>query len=272
MSNSDIQTFLRIASDLRHSDPRSAAEIVKAVRNLRASDQDQDQGQSTPPQQVGISEEDMDDFVSGEIDMGELEDETDKLINSEDLEAFVNGLQDISEVLKKRKASRFASHIATSEADFSDVQESLDSMDGDKKKKLFNDLVGQSKELKALLKKDDIADFMTALDELLSDTKAAAQNVKTSSIRVSLSALARLATDIPSSRGILLPILAAAKKKKDKKKDKKDKKSATKKKAPKKDPKKDSKKNKDVPFGGKKAPPFGKKKASVDVSTADSEW
>jgi len=262
MNDSNIQTFLRIASDLRHSNPRAAADIVKTIRNLRASDHGQDSDQSPPSQQAGISEVDMNKFVSGELDIQELKDETKKLVDSSDIESFLSGLKDISEILGKR-ASRIAS---IDEASFEDIQESLDAMSGDQSKTVMDKIVGQSKDLLKSLESNDIEAFMSGIDSIFSEVEKAAKNIKTSSVMVNLSTLVRLASSVPDSRDILLPILAAAKKKKDKKK-------APKKAAPKKDKKDKKDKNKDVPFGGKKAPPFGKKKnASVDVLTTDSEW
>jgi len=295
MKNVNVNDLLRIATELRQSDPRSALEIVKVVRSIRTAQEEQQEQEEQDPfsdpasrgkglqqnvaqkeqkeqqeQQSGsMFDKNMSESVEeGIVDLEALKAETNELTQAEDIEAFLKALESMTETLKKKKsASRVAAGIGG--AKLESILDAINELSEEDGKALLNSLSGDAKKAQKLLESDDIEGFMKALDNVFSKAEDAAKKVTTSSVRIKMSTLVRLAQEIPETRSVLLPILAAKKKKTKPKK--------TSNKSKKKDEEDEGKgkgkgKGKKAPFGGKKAPPFGKKKASTSISVNDMTW
>lgn len=297
MNNPQYQALLRVASELRHENPRAAMEIVKSLRGLRIAQDEQlpDQGQTAQPQQgqqeqqsqeqqqsqqeqqgqqeqqSQITQADTDAFVDGKVDIQGLKGKLKELVNAQDIEDFIDGLKSLDEVLKKTASGRSASSEVAGVEDLAPLADMDDSQVQEFLKKMKGEADKVSKE-------NDIEKFMEGLDALLSEAEKAAGSIKTSSVTISLSTLIHLASENPEARPVLVGIIRDAAKKKKKKKAPKKAPKKTEKKGPPKDTKSKGDKKppfggkKAPPFGGKKAPPFGKKKSSVTVEASDSEW
>jgi len=311
MSNA-YKNLLRIASELRQTDPKAAVEIVRNMRSLVAQQQGEEQGMHPAPvgqqqqsqQQQGQQQQSQQEQqgqqqgygqqqqgygqqqqgqqeqqgAGKETDVKALKEETKKLFDAKDIEDFIESLKDLADTVKKTAGRRIAS-------DLPDLSGLEDMSDEDVKKFLDEQKKG-AKELEKHLSEDDLEAFMKGLDELFKDVGEAAKHIKTSSVRVNISSLVRLAASNPEARAFLMPVLIAAKKKVEKAKKKGKKTSQQEKKGQqekqsKKDKPKAKKENPFAkgkgapPFGGKKAPPFGKgkkKKASVGIDSSDLNW
>lgn len=309
MRQTHFNNILRVASALKDKDPKMAFDIVKSLRSLVALDsgfpgkvsQEEQQEEQTPgkaaqeqqaqqevtsqeqqsqqEQQAGapVSDKEMDAFVKGEVDLKDLGKNVDKLVKSTDIEDFLSGLKDLKDVIGKTagKRARFA---GLKDLDMSELAPLADMSDEDVKK-FLDSMKKCGKDLDGAVKDGNIEKFLTGMDEILAQAKKEADKVRTSSVRINLSTLVKLAHSHPATRPVLMPILLAAKKKKDKKPAKKQSQES---KESKKDSKEDSKaKSKDgkkkSPFGDKKAPPFGKKpvgkkKKASDIILDDTNW
>lgn len=260
--NPTQNTILAAASKLRHSNPRLAVELVRSIRTASP----------TP----GL----VDEKVKGEMDK-KLQ-ELLQAITDEDIEAFGASMKEMAQLLPKTASSRIAS-------EFLEFQ-SLADLPAEELKSFFDKEKKQVEQSKKLLESNEIEEFMITFDSLMKDSEDAAKKAKQGSVRVKLSTLVRLAAASPEAAAVLLPVLAAAKKKmskpaktsgKDKKEDKDEKKPAKKDdKSDKKPAKKDDKKPAGKKPAGKKdekkpagksnlAPPF-KKKASFQSD--DLDW
>lgn len=241
-------TILRVASELRHSHPREALDIIKSLRDAVSG------GRLA----TGLTDTDKD---IPEEKMHDLKDLSKKISDAKSGEDLAKGLKSMADALSKTASgSRFATRVASIDL------EKLEDMTPEEVAKFVEGT-------KAAKSGEDLHDMLEkALAEL--------DKAHVASVRMPIATLVRLAHANPALRPELMPFLVAAKKKQDKKKgktsQKKDDEKKDEKKAPpfaKKDEKKDEKKGgKKPPFGGKKAPPFGKKKASVVIASDDSEW
>ena len=283
----EVQSILRVASEIRHVDPQTALEVVKGLRSMMAS---------LPSEwtdhlaQDGLSEKDLDSLPEAKLDMKDLKEQSKKLVDAKDVGDFMSGLKGLSDTMSKSASSRIASYRPHF-ADEIEKLEVLEDMSDDQVKQLLEDQKNQAKELEHKADMDDIDGFLKGLDDMFGALQDAAKKVETASVRVNIATLIQIAKGSPEALNVVKPLLLLAKKKLDKKKGKKtslkkddkaeDKKPADKEKGKSEDKKPaDKEKGKKPPFGGKKAPPFGgkkappfKKKASEeDITSSDTEW
>jgi len=345
----NLQSMIRVANDLRKSNPRAAFEIMKNVRAIRVaqvpvesqiqhqgqdekkpggeeeddggeseaeffmknrhlSQQSQGEGQQQPPATVRDDGQNAPPTVrqppAGGGDQTSQQQQQGGLTKGPNVKDVHHQLDllskartpdDFMEALTKIKESvSVASRVATSAgeelapiADMSDeeIQKLVQMSKRDVTK--LEDVMKGFDDAKPL-SGEELEAFVKGVDDFINGIVAESEKVKTASVSVPVSALLRVASISPEARMVMMPFLAAAKKKMDKAAKKK----KTKKKAPakkkggnpfakggplSKSPAKGGKKGppskgKAPPFGGKKAPPFGKKKASVDISPDDTKW
>lgn len=323
----NLQSMIRVANDLRKSNPRAAFEIMKNVRAIRVAqvpvesqiqhqsqqgeEQQQapatvrDEGQNAPPtvrqppsgggEQTSQQQQGQQEQQGGLTKGPSVKDVHHQL----DLLSKARTPDDFMEALTKIKESvSVASRVATSAteelapiADMSDeeIQKLVQMSKRDVTK--LEDIMKGFDDAKPLAG-EELEAFVKGVDDFINGIVSESEKVKTASVSVPVSALLRVASISPEARMVMMPFLAAAKKKMDKaaKKKKTKKKAPAKKDGPKKGgnpfakggplskaPAKGGKKGppskgKAPPFGGKKAPPFGKKKASVDISPDDTKW
>jgi hypothetical protein len=243
--NPHVAKIMRIASDLRATDPGAALEIIKNLRSLVSSD-------ATPAP-------DMSTHVAQEQQEQEQEGRTSQ--------QMLNAQQQQEQQAQQQEQGQ-QQMISQQEQQATDP-DMLDfkSMGPED----FEKLKVEAK--KQLFEAKDIEQFMKGLDKIMEEVGG-----HTASARISLSTLIRIAAALPASRKVLLPVIIAAKKKSDKKKQKKTSQPKKEEAKPKDDKTAKPKKppfggKKAPPFGGKKAPPFGKKKkASVEIETSDLDW
>ncbi len=256
--NRSYHEVVRIANDIRKTNPRAALDILASL-------------QSAPEVQPTVSQEQS----YGHLDMFKLKGETKKLGDAKSPDEFADGLKALGEMVSKQ-----ASDVALN-VDLDKDTEALESMSDEEMGSWLDKAKASAKELEKAAESGDMEMFTKALEDIMKQSEEAAKQVHTGSTLVKLSTLVKIAHENPQTRAILLPILAAAKKKDEKKK--KDKKTSQKKEtsAEKEDDKeeKTAKGKKDKkPFGGKQAPPFGGKKSSPfkkkssDLSEEDSVW
>ncbi len=321
MTPSDsITNMVRVANELRHTDPRRALEIMKNVRALRVAQipvesQVQHQAeeacdmtaspdgmpapsmpaapeaarQAAPPGAGGG--EQTSGLQKGGPNIKDVKHQLDmfgKARTPDDLMEVLTKLAESVKTSSARTASSILEELSPI-ADMSDEEiQKLVSM-GKRDLSKIEDVIkdwDDSKELSP----EEVEAFVKGMDDFLNGMVAESEKVKTASVSVPIATLLRVAGISPEARIVMLPYLAAAKKKVEKAAKKKGKKKPAKKKdAPKKGnpfakggplskgaPAKGGKKGppakgKAPPFGGKKAPPFGKK-ASVDITDADTKW
>lgn len=261
MSNQHIQTILRVASDLRKVAPDASMELVRSAQSLVASD----------------DEEACDMTASGKP-MDELKKQTKKLMDAKDIGEFVDGMSGLSDSMKTAGARTASEDVAIALTDLPVEDASAFHQSG----------LETAKTMLAALEASDLQAFCAAADDLVESAEVAVDSARVGTARVKLSTLVRLAHTLPGAREALLPVILAASKKKPAKK-KPSSTSKGKKEEPKDEPKgkksnpfakkddekpaaKKDDKGKKVPFGGKKAPPFGKKKAHVAMSDSDADW
>ena len=244
--NPHVQRILRVASDLRQSDPQASLEIVKNLRALVSSEAEPAQNIRM---HVGQQEQDEEQEGGHTSQQQQQQGQQQEQQGQQQQQQGQQGQQQQQQGQQEQQAVAPGEEI------------SMKSMSDEDFKKLKD-------EAKKLFDAKDIEEFMKGFDSITDEL-----GHKTASARVPLSLLVRIAYAIPSTRKILTPILAAAKKKDDKKKGKKtsQQEKAAQEKAAK-------GKGKKPPFGGKKAPPFGKKgpakgrKASVEIDSSDINW
>lgn len=212
----DKDSILHLASKVRHSDPRLALDLIRSVRT------------AAEPMPGA-----MDDKMKSHMDkkLKELLD----AISDEDVDQFGKKMKEISQLLPKT-ASRTA-------ADFFEFK-SLADMSAKDLSDFFEKSRKEVEKAKKQLDSDDIEDFMISFTSLADSAQDAAKKAKVGSVTVRISSLIEAASKSDEVRQILLPYLAAAKKKLDKKAPKKT--STEKAEEPKKsekaaDPKKDEK-------------------------------
>lgn len=215
MNRDAIKNMLKIASELRKTNPKVALEIAHNLNKLAQTDESQVH-QSQQVQQSGVKEEmekdlskmDPEDRQKLLEDLGPM---IKKLMKAEDLTSFFNDLDDVKKHLKV--GSRTAS-----DHDLSDIIDALDKLDEDGQKALLDALKKDSKPLEKLednaleITDEDIAAFGDALDKIFDTAETAVKKVS-SYVNVSLSTLIRVAHENPNSRAILLPVILSAKKK-----------------------------------------------------------
>lgn len=314
--NPAIENMVRIANDLRKTNPRQALEIMKNVRSLRVAQvpveaqiQHQSQevtaspdgmpGPSAPPPSAGGDDGGGDDAggpmeAQGGLTKGpnvkDVKAQLDlfgKAKTGEQLMEILTKIAESAKVASGRTATDAMAELAPI-ADMSD-EEIMKLVQGGKRDvtTLEQILGGFGDDLSP----EEVETFVKGIDDFINHVVEESEKVKTASVSVPVSTLLRVASISPEAKMVMMPFLAAAKKKMDKAKAKKKskKKPAKKKDAPKKGgnpfakggplskggkkgPPAKGGKGKPPPFGGKKAPPFGKKKASVEISSDDTKW
>lgn len=343
--NPAIENMVRIANDLRKTNPRQALEIMKNVRSLRVAQvpveaQVQHQAEEevvssngmpsfeAPKKPGGLTgpgpgkhfdkdgNEQDGDAIDGDktppaAGGGDKTGGLTKGPNVKDVKAQLDLFdkartgEQLMEVLTKLAESvkTAGSRVATSAmeelapiADMSDEEITKLVQSGKRDVTKLEEVLKGYDETKAL-SPEEVEAFVKGIDDFINGIVGEAEKAKVASVPVSVQTLLRVASISPEARMVVMPYLAAAKKKMDKAKAKKKgkKKPAKKKDAPKKGgnpfakggplskggpPAKGGKKGppakggkgKPPPFGGKKAPPFGKKKASVEISSDDTKW
>lgn len=321
--NPAIENMVRIANDLRKTNPRQALEIMKNVRSLRVAQvpveaQIQHQSQEVTASPDGMPPASAPPAPAGGDDGGdaggpmEAQGGLTKGPNVKDVKAQLDLFdkartgEQLMEVLTKLAESVRAasSRVATSAmeelapiADMSDEEITKLVQSGKRDVTKLDELLKGYDDTKALAP-EEVEAFVKGIDDFINGIVGEAEKAKVASVSVSVKTLLRVASISPEARMVVMPYLAAAKKKMDKakaKKKSKGKKKPAKKDAPKKGgnpfakggplskggpPAKGGKKGppakggkgKPPPFGGKKAPPFGKKKASVEISSDDTKW
>ncbi len=302
-----IKTIVQVANDLRKSNPRAAFELLKGVHGLKAAAVESHAlaqgGPETPaaPDAPGgpsgggeqTSMQSMSGSGSG-LKADDLKKALDDMMSSKDSSDFSETLKRLKEtwvrceklrggerapegVLAARMASRFAADLeAIDDMSPEEINKILQT-DGKAVDGIQQILQGLEDDAKADLSSasDEEWEALAAkMDELFDSLSEASSKSVASSVRITTSALLRIASTSPEAKALVLPLLAAAKKKMDKKKGKEGKKGKkgappAKKGAP---PAKKGPGKKAPPFGGKKAPPFGKKKASINVTMDDASW
>jgi hypothetical protein len=313
----NLQSMIRVANDLRHSNPRAAFDILKNVQAIRVaqvpvesqiqhqSQQQEQQSQQQQGQQQGYGQqEQQSQQQQGQQQQSQQEQQgglskgpnVKDVKHQLDLFSKARSGEELMEVLTKLAESvkTAGSRVATSAmeelapiADMSDDQVKKLIQMGKRDVTKLEDLMKGYDEAKAL-SPEEIEAFVKGMDDFINGVVAESEKVKTASVSVHVSTLLRVASISPEARMVMMPFLVAAKKKMDKAAKKKKKAPAKKKSPPKKGnpfakggplskaPAKGGKKGPPskgkAPFGGKKAPPFGKKKASVEISSEDGVW
>lgn len=333
-NNAAIENMVRIANDLRKTNPRQALEIMKNVKALRVAQVPVEAQIQHQSQEESVSSNGMPSFEPPKkkpgglmgpgpgkhFDKGGNEQEGDavdgdkappaagggdktggltKGPNVKDVKAQLDLFnkaktgEQLMEVLTKLAESvkTAGSRVATSAmeelapiADMSDDEVMKLIQGGKRDATKLEEIIGGFGDQ---LAPEEVEAFVKGIDDFINGVVGEAEKVKTASVPVSISALLRVASISPEARMVVMPYLAAAKKKMDKAKAKKKKKAPAKKAPAKKGnpfadkkgpPAKGGKKGPPAkggkpPFGGKKAPPFGKKKkASVEISPDDTKW
>lgn len=230
----EYQNLVRIASDLRQTDPKSALEIMKSIRSMvstEATSQTAREHVALEPMPPEGHEEHHDEGPEGH-EGGEMSE---------------HGMGD-------------GAPEAETAAAPGDVIEMSSMSDEDigKLKSLSDKFKGEAEKF---LDAHDVERLMQGFEDMFSEAKTAA-----SISRVPLNALIRAAASSPVAKTVLGPFIIAAAKK-DKKKGKGKPKGKDKPKD-----KKEDKKGKKPDMGGKAAPPFMKKKASVAFTQEDASW
>lgn len=310
-NNAAIESMVRIANDLRKTNPRQALEIMKNVRALRVAQvpveaQVQHQAEEScaspdgmpapsgppagaePPPPPAAGGGDKTGGLTKGPNVKDVKAQLDMFSKARTGEQLMEVLTKLAESVKTA-----GSRVATSAmeelapiADMSDEEITKLVQSGKRDVTKLDDLLKGYDDTKAL-SPEEVEAFVKGIDDFINGIVGEAEKVKTASVPISISALLRVASISPEAKLVVMPYLAAAKKKMDKAKKKGKKKPAKKKDAPKKGnpfadkkgpPSKGGKKappfggKKAPPFGGKKAPPFGKKKASVEISPDDTKW
>lgn len=290
----NLQSMVKVANDIRQSNPRAAFEIMRNVRALRIAQvpvesqiqhvvsQEGEPAAPPPPAPAGGGEQTSAPVNKG-LNVEEVKKQLEIFDQSRNAEQLMNVLQKLAESVK----------IAGSRtAGLMDELAPIADMSDEDIVKLVQNSKRDVTKLEDVLKKmdaqndfdsisdEDVESLVKGIDDLLNGVVGESAKVQTASVMITASALLRIASISPEAKSAVLPYLAAAKKKMDKKKGKKPSKKAPAKKAEpaKKAPAKGGKPpfggKKAPPFGGKKAPPFGKKKASqdVDLTAEDLSW
>lgn len=328
----NIQNMVRIANDLRKTNPKAAFDIMKNVRAIRVAQvpvESQVQHQSgedvdgmtgsdgmpapsgppaappvaapppaPPPSGDGGGGEQTGGLSKGGPNIKDVKAQLDlfsKARSGEEMMEVLTKLGESVNVASGRVATSAMEELAPI-ADMSDEEIQKLVQSGKREVTKLEDVMKGFEEGKTL-SPEEIEAFVKGMDDFINGIVGESEKVKTASVSVPVSALLRVASISPEARLVMLPFLAAAKKKMDKAKAKKKgkKKPAKKKDAPKKGgnpfakggplskagppkggkkgpPAKGGKGGKAPPFGGKKAPPFGKKKASVEITGEDVKW
>lgn len=315
-----ISNMVRIANSLRKSDPRSAFEIMKNVQAIRVAQvpvesQVQHQaeeacdmtgssdGMPAPsgpsaappaapspggaPPGAGGGEQ-TGGLQKGGPNLKDVKAQLDLFSKARSGEELMDVLTKLAESVKtagSRTASSALEELAPI-ADMSDEEiQKLVQMGQRDVTKLEDIFKGWDDE--KMLEPEEVETFVKGMDDFINNIVGEADKLKTASVAVPIATLLRVAGISPEARLVMMPYLAAAKKKVEKAKKKGKKKPGKKKggnpfakggplskggpaKGGKKGP--PAKGGKAPPFGGKKAPPFGKKKASVDITDNDSKW
>lgn len=268
--NNAHKNLLRIASELRHTDPKAAIEIVRNMRSLVAQERQEDLPDVSVGQVSAVEQEaekdraprstqsqerqcagdkEVEDFLKGRLDIKDLKTNTKKLVSPKDIDDFIEGLKNLADLVKKTAAaSRVAAGMPLPELSV------LEDMDDEQVKKFLAEQSKAARQLEKSLTEYDIESFLEGLDKLFENVGEAARRVKTSSVRVNISTLIRVAADNPEARAALMPALIAAKKKVEK--------------AKKKGKKTSQKTSQKTCQQTERA----KKKASVEVSSSDLNW
>lgn len=248
------EEMIHIANDLRKSNPDVSLRILASVRDFVAQDQE-----------------------SGEdLDADELKKKDKALLDAKDMDDFIAGIEDLQKTVTKTSSFRLASsggrfvHVAQDMTDLS----ALEDMTDDEVKTFLDQTKSKVKEMDKNLSSDDLDKYLAIFDELIKGVGDAAKEVKTSSARVNLATLVRVAASSSAARAALMPFLITAKKKLDKKKSKTSLKKEEK--PSKKEEKKEEKKGPPKPAKkdekSKKSPVGKKRKSSYSVDSSDTDW
>lgn len=214
MSNKkDVQTILRIASDMRKTDPANALRLVKSMRSLVADgqapglfgpqdqtgndpshklpleqtsnqgDQDQDPGPGLGLQeQTGIDmpgSGDGKDLNPEELKKGQAE--LQKALDSEDLDAFVNAFKEMEKTVQtaSRLAALYPTLVRSRLA--ADIEfQSLAQLSPDEQKELLEGAKAKSMEMGAAVEELDIEMFLRGwkdLEDLVRQKTASAASI-----------------------------------------------------------------------------------------------
>jgi hypothetical protein len=255
-----IRGIIQTASDLREKDPKAAFEIIKNLRALVSSE-----AVSTPISVVAgqqqEEEEEEEGCKTGQQEQQGQQQEQQGQKSQCGQQQQQQGQQQGQQEQQQQQGQQ------EQQADTKDLEKSIEET-----------LKGGEK-----LKGEDAID-PKAFEEFLNNLEETFKKIqKTSAVILPLSLIIRTAATSDAARQILLPVLAAAKKKIDKKKDKKKGKGKPKGKG--KGKGKSKSKSKASPFGGKQAPPFGgapspltigdkkaSRKASYNIEREDLNW
>jgi hypothetical protein len=255
----NIQSVLRIASEVRKTDPKKAVEIVASLRSLVATPNESSEEHVAPDipwrpsgmlpatqeeraQGKSGTPVDMPDDAQRAAIIAELDKLDKELQARDDLPAFLQTLKDLWGKLTGKTAGRIAGEAEINRM----IEEALQQAEEGQITEEAWDAIpeGDSRKLKEWIKVEQFDDeTVEGLMELLENFVSEITEGKTAS--VSISTLIKIAYNHPDTRSTLLPVIIAAKKKKDKKKSKK------------KDKKGEGKGHGGPPFEGA-SPPFGK--------------
>jgi hypothetical protein len=290
MKETHHTALCRIASSLRSVDPASSFMLLKVASKLNvAGDAPSDdkffsqaqqgqQGQSKTMNVKDISEQlklikeakDADDLVEALQKLYEGTHVAAGRVAALGLHGLVQGLSEMTEDEISTFVDSIKPEVVKLEGDLKDY---------------FGDAHDAKKDLSSL-SDDDVESFMAGVDNLFGVAEKTTEKVTTSSVRISMQTLVRIAGMNPEIKAILIPVLRVAVKKKNK----------AKKVSQKADPKADEKKpgkddGKKPSKDGKKPNPFAKgkpekkdekkpskgtagkkRKASLDFTEEDLSW
>lgn len=312
--NAAVENMIRVANDLRKTNPRAALEIMKNVKALRvaqvpvesqvqhqaeeACDMTSSDGmpppskpaaappvgpsdEAAPPPGAGGGEQ-TGGLQKGGPNVKDVKAQLDLFSEARSGEELMEVLTKLTESAKtagSRVASSALQELAPI-ADMSDEEITKLVQSGKRDVTKLEDVMKDFGDAEAL-SPEQVEAFVKGMNDFINGIVGEAGKVKAASVSVPISTLLRVASISPEAKLVMMPYLAAAKKKVDKAKAKKKGKKKPAKKGP---PKKGGNpfakggkkgppaKGKAPPFGGKKAPPFGKKKASVDITSDDVKW
>lgn len=265
-----VADMVRIANDLRKTNPRAAFEIIRNIRNLRVA---QVPVESQVRRRLSADSEacgKTSALQKGGPNVKDVKHQLDLFSQARSGEELIDVLTKITESVKTA-GSRIAASALEELAPIADMsdEEIMKLVQSGKRDVAKLEEVLEGFGDSESLSPEEVEAFVKGVDDFINGILGEAEKLKTASVAVPISTLLRVAGISPEAKLVMMPYLVAAKKKveKAKKKGKKKGKKAPPKVAP--APKGE---------GGKKGPakgkasPFGKKKASFDITSVDLKW
>jgi outer membrane biosynthesis protein TonB len=253
----DIQNMVRIANEIRTTNPKLAFEIIRNVRSIAAQKTAKDSG----------------------FNLKDVKHKLDSLKKARTPEQLMEVLEGLAETVKISSAR--TANVMQDLAPIADMSdEEIDKLVNMAKREVMKlehviaDMEKKAAEDATSITEDDIDSFVKGMDDFFNAVVKDAEKAKTASVSISISSLLRVASSSPEAKAAVMPFLLIAKKKMEKAK--KHKKNSTPKKEV--EEKEEKKSEKKVTEKKKQEPAFlktmkgKKKKASVEILSDDTSW